>query len=201
MDGSAEQAAREVRGHIEAALAGVDVPVVFGISWGTEGAKTPPRRRWPHPAVLVHVKRKKPLWARLFDLIVIPAVWVTDPIGEVYEWLADHSPFRRRKRALHGGWKSIAGSMLAAHHTPVKCYLVSGRTGLHLVWIGELGSETGWSLPTEQVTGVEHLEWAGGMPHKARLRFHFADGSWGDRVIVGEAWQQMLSQFPPPPKK
>lgn len=67
------------------------------------------------------------------------------------------------------------------------------------MYIGELGSEVGWSLPREQVRSIKHLEWAGGMPHRATLRFHFSDGSWGDLVIIGQTWRQLLSQFPTAP--
>lgn len=145
--------------------------------------------------VVQRPKRGSPHW--LFWLFLAPLYYVTDPIGNFFDWLLDKVSFRRAKRALHGGWGSTAGSLLAAHHTSARRFLVSGRTGLHLVYVGESGAETGWTLPKSQVHGVEHLEWAGGLPHKATLRFHFADGSWGDVVVVGEAWRQMLSQFPP----
>lgn len=193
MRSNAELVTPEVPHQIEVALTGVDRSEVFGPSFGTGRAKTP-RRRWPKPTVVR--KRKKGLEEWLFLLLFVPIYHVTDPIGNFADWLLDKISFRRKKRALHGGWRSTAGSLLAAHKTAVRRFLVSGHTGLHLVYIGELGSEVGWSLPREQVRGIEHLEWAGGMPQEATLRFHFADGSWGDLVIVGEAWQQMLSQFP-----
>ncbi|OAH09584.1 hypothetical protein [Streptomyces jeddahensis] len=199
MSNKAEQVAQELRGQVEAALAGVDQPVVFGPSQGTGRAKTPPRRRWPNPGVVQ--KPKKGLLDRLFWFVFAPVYYVTDPIGNFFDWLLDTISFRRKRRALHGGWGSIAGSLVAAHHTSARRFLVSGRTGLHLVYVGELGSETGWSLPKEQVRGIEHLEWAGGMPHKATLRFHFADGSWADLVLIGQTWQQVLSQFAPAPSK
>ncbi|GGO56479.1 hypothetical protein GCM10012287_50160 [Streptomyces daqingensis] len=194
MNDKAEQAAQEARGQVETALAGVDQPVVFGPSQGTGRAKTPPRRRWPDPSVVR--KPEKGLLDRLFLFVVVPVHHLTDPIGNFFDWLLDTVTFRRKRRALHGGWGSTAGSLLAAHHTSARRFLVVGRTGLHLVYLGELGSETGWSLPREQVRGVEHLEWAGGMPRKATLRFHFTDGSWGDVAVVGQTWQQMQSQFP-----
>jgi hypothetical protein len=198
MSNKAEQVAQEVRGQVEAALSGMDQPVVFGPSQGTGRAKTPPRRRWPDPVVVRKPKKGFLHW--FFWLVLAPVYYVTDPIGNFFDWLLDKISFRRKKRALHGGWGSIAGSLLAAHHTSAQRFLVSGRTGLHLVYVGELGSETGWSLPREQVHGIEHLEWAGGMPHKATLRFHVADGSWGDLVVIGQTWQQMLSEFPRAPR-
>lgn len=194
MSNKAEQVAQEVTGQVKAALAGVDEPVVFGPSQGTGRAKTPPRRKWPNPGVVQ--KPKKGLMDRLFWFVLAPLYYVTDPIGNFFDWLLDKISFRRKRRALHGGWGSTAGSLLAAHHTSARRFLVSGRTGLHLVYIGGPGAEAGWSLPGEQVRGIEHLEWAGGMPHKATLRFHFTDGSWGDLVLTGPAWQQMLSRFP-----
>lgn len=199
MSDKAEQVAQEVRGQIEAALADMDRPVVFGPIQGTGRAKAPPRRRWPKPGVVR--TRKKGFLDWLFWLVFIPVYHVTDPIGNLADWLLDKISFRPKKRALHGGWRSTAGSLLAAHHTAVRRFLVAGGSGLHLVYIGELGSEVGWSLPREQIRGIEHLEWDGGMPHKATLRFHFADGSWGDLVIVGQVWQQMVSQFPSAPSK
>lgn len=199
MSNKAEQVAQETHGQVEAALAGVDQPVVFGPSQSTGRTKTPPRRRWPKPAVVR--KPKKGLLDWLFWLVVAPVYFVTDPIGNFFDWVLDKVSFRRKRRALRGGWGSVAGSLLAAHHTSARRFLVSGRNGLHLVYIGELGSETGWSLPREQVRGIEHLEWAGGMPHQATLRFHFTDGSSGDLVVIGQTWQQILSQFPPAPGK
>lgn len=199
MSDKAEQVAQEVAGQVEAALAGVDVPVVFGPSQGTGRAKTPPRRKWPNPGVVQ--KSKRGLLDRLFRFVIAPVYYVTDPIGNFFDWLLDKISFRRKKRALHGGWGSVAGSLLAAHHTSARRFLVSGRTGLHVVYIGEPGAEAGWSLPREQVRGVRHVEWAGGTPHKATLRFHFTDGSWADLVVIGQSWQQLLSQFPSAPEK
>lgn len=195
MSEAAEQVAQEVRRQVEAALAGADRPEVWGPSKSPDRAKAVPRRMWPSPGVVR--KRQKSFLDRCFLLVDN----VTDPIGNLADWFIEKISFRRRKRALRGGWRSLAGSLLAAHHTAVRRFLVVGGTGLHLVYIGELGSETGWSVPREKVRGVEHLEWDGGMPHKATLRFHFTDGSWGDVVVVGQTWRQMLSQFPPVPGK
>lgn len=199
MSDEAQQMTREVGEQVEEALVGVDLPVVFGASHGTGRTKTPPRRRWPNPDVVE--KSKKGFLDWLFWLVLAPVYYVTDPVGSLFDWLLDKISFRRKKRALQGGWGSLAGTLLAAHHTSARRFLVSGHTGLHLVYIGEFRSQTGWSLPRGQVHGVEHLEWAGGMPHKATLRFHFADGSWGDLVVVGQTWEQMLSQFPSVPGK
>lgn len=194
MSDMAEQAAQEARGQVEAALAGVDQPVVFGQSSTSQRSKTPPRRRRPDPSVVR--KPRKGLLDGVLNFVFLPIVYVTDPIGNFFDWVLDSVSFRRKRRALHGGWRSTAGALLAAHHTSARRFLVAGRTGLHLVYVGELGSETGWSLPREQVRGVQHLEWDGGMPHKATLRFHFADGSWGDVTVLGQSWQNLQGQFP-----
>ncbi|MDT0380225.1 hypothetical protein RM572_15820 [Streptomyces sp. DSM 42041] len=193
MSEKTEQSAQEFGHQIEKALAGVDRPVVFGLSSGSQRARTPPRRRWPNPSVIR--KRKKTFGDRVFSFVVTPVYYLSDPIGTLYDWLVSKL-FFWRKRALRGGWGSTAGSLHAAHHTSARRFLVVGRTGLHLVYVGELGSETGWSVTREKVRGIEHLEGEGGTPHKATLRFHFTDRSWGDLVVIGPAWQQMLSQFP-----
>ncbi|THA25282.1 hypothetical protein E4198_11580 [Streptomyces sp. RKND-216] len=193
MSEKTDQSAQDFGHQIEKALAGVDRPVVFGLSSVSQRVRTPPRRRWPNPSVIR--KRKKTFGDRVFSFVVTPVYYLSDPIGTIYDWLVSRLSFWR-KRALRGGWGSIAGSLLAAHKAATRRLLVSGQVGLHLVYVGELGSETGWSVTREKVRGVEHLEGEGGMPHKATLRFHFTDGSWGDLVVIGPAWQQLLSQFP-----
>lgn len=181
------------REEIESALKGEDVAQYFASAGDTWRTKMPPRRYRFTPSVVTFSGRGL---ERLARYVLFPFDRLTDPIGTVQDWVTDKIPFRRKKRPLVGGWRSTAGSLVAAVQSPAQNYLVCGHSGLHVVFAGDLGSELGWSVPKEKVRGVEHLTWDWNKATEATVRFHFEDGSWGDLLIVDKSWKQVLALYP-----
>lgn len=182
-----------MREQVAAALGHTDTPVIVApVSPGFDARRVPKRLR-PKPAV-AGAKRKQqgaPWWAWL----LMGFLWLTDVPGHLYDLIADSITLRRKRRPLRGGWRRQAGRLLAACEASVGKYLVVGRSGVYLVYVGELGSEVGWSLPRDQVRGAERLKWADDSPYVANFRLHFADGSWASTLVQVAARQQILGQF------
>ncbi|MDT0380226.1 hypothetical protein RM572_15825 [Streptomyces sp. DSM 42041] len=178
---------------VAAALCHVDAPaVVVQVSSGTDARRVPKRRR-PEPTVAVKRRKQAPPWWGRLVLIII---WATDVPQVLYDAIADSLTLRRRRRPLRGGWRSHAGGLLAACDADVRKYLAVGRSEVHLVYVGDLGSEVGWSLPRKHVRSAESLKWAEKWPHMAHSRLHFVDGSWAGLLASGQDRAQLLSQVP-----
>lgn len=128
---------------------------------------------------------------------------ITDPFDWLGNWV-NLIRIRSRKtkikeKRLKGGWSSLAGGLMARHFIVGHRVLVAGRRTLSLVYVGPHDSETAWSAPLEQLTGIEVAEWDVPEDHKATLRCHFTDGSWADLVATGRGWRQFLSHLPSHP--
>lgn len=187
---------QDVRGQMAAALGHADTPVAVGPVASDMGARRVPKRLRPRPTVAGKERKQRPPWWGMPALVFI---WLADVPQTLYDLVADSVTLRRKRRPLRGGWRSEAGGLLAACGTATGKYLVVGRSGVHLVHVGDLGSEVGWSLPRERVRGAERLKWADDSPYIANFRLHFSDGSWGSVRVRGAALQQMLGQFAPAP--
>ncbi len=192
MGSGTEKVSHEAQDPVAAALGDADTPVaVVLVTPGTDARRVPKRLRPKPPVTGEERKQRIPWWGRL-ALVVI---WLTDVPQGLYDLLADSITFRRQRRPLRGGWRSQAGGLMAACGTATWKYLVAGRSGVHLVYVGDLGSAVGWSLPREQVRGAERLKWAADSPYIANFRLHFADGSWASVRVRGGVQEQMLGQF------
>lgn len=187
----AEAAEHERRDQVESALGGADTPAAIAQVSACEGSKSPPRRMRPKPTV---VRTYKLRW---WQLLLWAVFVLSDLVGSFFDWLVEKVTFNfRRRRTLRGGWRSDAGSLLAAVDAPVRTLLVVGREGLHVVYVGELGTEVGRTLPRAKVTGVEQPSPEKGRQMRAKLGFHFADGSWCRLFFPDASWQRIAEQFP-----
>ena len=187
------QAPENAEEQVAAALSGVDtvlctVPVSTGMD-----ARRVPRRLRQKPRVAGGQARQKPSF---WGMVAVVFIWLTDVPQELYDWITDKITLRRKRRPLRGGWRSRAGGMLAVADAPVWTYLAVGTSGVHIVYVGELGSETGWSAPRAEVRRVESLPWANKSPYVANVRFHFTDGSWASVQVRGTQRPRLLEQFP-----
>lgn len=192
-----DQVTPEERRRIEDVLAGVDEPVVCAVTQTTGYLRIPPLRKWPNPTVIPEPP-KPHLVVRILLAVATPYFWVSDPIGEFIFWLETTVTLRRRKRAMRGRWRSVAGSLALAYHVPasVRSFLVAGRSGLHVVYLGELGAEVGWSVPREKIRGVDKVKRKGDTAERAVLRFRFVDRSWVDRAFRDASWKELLAELP-----
>ncbi|SCK57270.1 hypothetical protein [Streptomyces sp. WMMB 322] len=196
MNSGAGQMSQEVHTQVVAALGHTDTPVAVGlVTPGTDARRVPKRLR-PKPRVAGKERKQRPPW---WGWLVLVFIWLTDVPQTLYDLIADSITLRRKRRPLRGGWRSQAGGLLAACDAPARTYLVVGRSGLHLVYVGDLGSEAGWSLPLEHVRDAEPLKWADDSPYVANSRLHFTDGSWSSVRLKGGAQQQILGKLAPPP--
>jgi hypothetical protein len=187
------QAPENAQEQVAAALRGVDTPVfTVPASSGMDGRRVPRKLR-PKPRVAGEKAGQKPSF---WGMLVLVLIWLTDLPQELYDWIADSITIRRKRRPLRGGWRSRAGGMLAAVDAEVWTYLAVGASGVHIVYVGELGSEIGWSSPRAEVRGAESLAWAKSSPYVANVRFHFTDGSWASFQVRGAARGQLLEHFP-----
>lgn len=182
----------EALGRVAAALEHADTPVAVGLVSSSTDARRVPKRMRPKPTVDGGARKQRAPW---WGVLALVFVWLSDVPQTVYDRIADSITLRRKRRPLRGSWRSQAGGLSAACDAATRTYLVVGRSGVHLVYVGDLGSEIGWSLPREQVRGAERLKWADDSPYIANFRLHFADGSWGSIRVNGEAKQQLLSQL------
>lgn len=186
---------QEIHGQVPAALDHADIPVALGLVVPGTDARRVPKRMRPAPSVAGEERKQRPPW---WGMLILVFIWLTDVPQTLYDLVADSITLRRKRRPLRGGWRSQAGGLLAACGAATGTYLVVGRSAVYLVYVGDLGSEVGWSLPRAQVRGAERLKWADNEPYIANFRLHFADGSWGS-VRVREALPQILGEFTAPP--
>lgn len=193
MSSRIRQAPEDAEEQVAAALNGVDTPVcTVRVSPGSD-ARRVPRKLRPKPGVAGGKDRQKPSY---WGTAVVALLWLTDLPQELYDLIADSVTLRRRRRTLRGGWRSRAGGMLAANEAAVWTYLAVGTSGVHVVYVGELGSEIGWSAPKAEVRSAESLPWAASSPHVANVRLHFADGSWGSVLVRGADRPRLLEHLP-----
>lgn len=193
MSSRTRQAPENAEEQVAAALSGVDTPVLTVPASSGSDARRVPRKLRPKPGVAGGKARQKPSFWGTLALVFI---WLTDLPQELYDLIADSVTIRRKRRPLRGGWRSRAGGMLAAADAEVWTYLAVGASGVHIVYVGELGSEIGWSAPRAEVRGAESLAWAKNSPYVANVRFHFADGSWAGFRVSGAARGRLLEHFP-----
>ncbi|MFC7304045.1 hypothetical protein ACFQVC_07435 [Streptomyces monticola] len=163
-----------------------------------------PRRLRPRPRVLANGGRPAPLSAgqRTAAGLVGFFSWVTAPLDFLGDlllmpfrglaWLCRSKEKRRREKHLNGGWGSAAGGLAAAASVRGGRVLAVGERQVSLVYAGEYEAETGWSVPRDQLAGVEHADWDTHHEQRATLRFHFRDGSWCDVIAQGGGWRALV---------
>ncbi|NLU66653.1 hypothetical protein [Streptomyces sp. HNM0574] len=172
--------------------------------------RTVPKRLRPQPAVFPPKPpvepRRIPWWEyplvavlSVYHYVTLPFYWIGDKIADGIFWLF-RTPKRRYKlKHLKGGWNSHAGGLVSKTRPADHQALVVGDRLLALVHVGPEAAELAWSVPREQLTGVEYETWARkpGVPRSV-VRFHFADASWGDISAngLGPGWQQLLEHLP-----
>lgn len=192
MDGDTDQKSQEVWAQVTSALGHTDTPVAVVALWPCVDARRVPKRLRPKPTVARKTRTQRPPW---WGWLILVLLWLIELPQVLYDLVADSITLRRKRRPLRGGWRSQAGGLLAACDAVVRGYLVVGHSGVHVVYVGDLGSEVGWSLPRQHVRSAERLKWADESPHIANFRLHFADESWASvRVSKGEQ-RQVLEQF------
>ncbi|MFJ9589871.1 hypothetical protein [Streptomyces acidicola] len=169
----------------------------------------PPRRRRPRPGVLPHGgRRPKPSFGiRVRDGLLGFLAWLMHPFDSLGElilmpfrgllWLCRSKEKRRRDKGLKGGWDSAAGGLGIAVHVWGGCVLAVGERRVDLVYVGELEAEIAWTVPREEVAGVELADWDTHDEERATLRWHFRDGSWCDVQARDAGWKSLVDALPP----
>lgn len=170
--------------------------------------RKPPRRRRPHSRVLPHGgHRPRPsAGVRVRGWLVGFFAWLTDPLQWLGDlllmpfrgllWLCRGKEKRRRDKTLNGGWDSTAGGLGIALSIWGPRMLAVGQHHVSLVYVGEHEAEIAWSVPREELTGVEHAFWNtydDGL--QASLRWHFRDGSWCDVRAQGDGWKVLVDDL------
>ncbi|MBA2809414.1 hypothetical protein E0500_018920 [Streptomyces sp. KM273126] len=168
----------------------------------------PPRRRRRHPGVLPHGgRRPKPsAGVRVLAGLTGFLSWVTAPLDFLGDlllmpfrgllWLCRSKEKRRREKGLNGGWDSAAGGLAIAVHVWGDRVLAVGERQVGLVYVGEREAELAWTVPREEVAGVELADWDTHDEQRATLRWHFRDGSWCDVVAQGAGWKYLVDALP-----
>lgn len=151
-------------------------------------------------------RRRVPWWEyplvallSVYHFVTLPFSWLGDKIWDGICWLFRTPKRRRELKRLKGGWNSLAGGLLSKTRPADHQMLVVGDRLMSLVYVGPDAAELAWSMPREQLTGVESTTWER-HPGEARatVRLHFADKSWGDisAKSPGPGWKQFLDHLP-----
>jgi hypothetical protein len=101
-----------------------------------------------------------------------------------------------QEKRLKGGWKSIAGQLMAKNYIAGYHVLVAGERTLSLVYVGTAETEVAWSIPLTQLSGLQVATWDPTDDDSATLRCHFMDGSWADVNAMGAGWRTFVEQLP-----
>ncbi len=111
-------------------------------------------------------------------------------------WLCRSKEKRRREKRLNGGWESAAGGLGIAVYVWGDRVLAVGERRVSLLHVGEHEAESAWSVPREQLAGVELAVWDTHNEQHATLRWHFRDGSWCDVKAQGTGWKSLVDALP-----
>jgi hypothetical protein len=111
-------------------------------------------------------------------------------------WLCRSKEKRRREKRLSGGWDSAAGGLGIAASVWGDCVLAVGERRVSLLYVGEREAEIAWSVPREQLAGVEFAAWDTHNEQQATLRWHFGDGSWCDVMARSAGWKSLVDALP-----
>ncbi|MFF3819936.1 hypothetical protein ACFYYD_25650 [Streptomyces bluensis] len=111
-------------------------------------------------------------------------------------WLFRSKEKRRREKRLNGGWDSAAGGLGIAMNVWGDRVLAVGERRISLLYVGEHEAESAWSVPREQLAGVELAVWDAHHEQQAALRWHFRDGSWCDLKAQGADWKSLVDALP-----
>ncbi|WP_158751501.1 hypothetical protein [Streptomyces bicolor] len=74
--------------------------------------------------------------------------------------------------------------------------LAVGERQVSLLYVDEHEAEIAWSVPREQLAGVEHALWDAHDAQQATLRWHIRDGSWYDVKAQGGGWKLLVDGLP-----
>jgi hypothetical protein len=184
---------------VQRALGEADHPKALQqINWHNE-AKKPPKQRRPESRVLPprEIPRRTGR-QRASDAFHTLIEWMIDPFPWIGDWvyLFKTRKTRRQEQRLKGGWKSIAGGLMAKNYIAGYHVLVGGEQAFSLVYVGTAEAEVAWSVPMAQLSGLQFAPWDMHNEEGATVRCHFTDASWADVRAVGAGWCTFVEQLP-----
>ncbi|MFC4497665.1 hypothetical protein ACFPA8_26395 [Streptomyces ovatisporus] len=184
---------------MERALGTTDGTVAYQTVQWHLAAKLPPKGMRPQSAVFPSPPAKT-FGQRCGDAFLGFVGWLSDPFPWLGDWIYLFRIRSKKKKIqekrLKGGWRSIAGGLMAKNFIAGHHVLVAGQRTLSLVYVGPTESELAWSAPLGQLTGIQIATWDLPKDNGATLRCHFTDGSWADVKAVGAGWKQFVDHLP-----